>query len=463
MSGIKVLAFDLGASSGRAILGEYDGKLTMSEIYRFENHPIKSDKLRWDFDRLLSCVKQGVAMAGAVDGIAFDAWGVDYGLIKENRLMANPVCYRQERTSALKETLAVMSESELYKKTGTQILPINTLVQLVAQKEEVEKADKLLFMPDLFAHAFCGSYVTDCTMASTSQLFDFESRDFNSSLINKFGLKKSVFPSVVKSGTIIGENGKMKVVTAGHDTQCATVAMKLNNNGAFLSCGTWSLFGTVTDKPIMTDESRLLGLSNEMGADGKINYLKNIVGLWIIQECCRNFKKDAASLAALAQKAVPFRSFIDPDDEAFAYPCDMPQQIRNYCQKTGQPVPDSEGEICRCVYESLALKYRLALRSIEKLTGRKDFLVIAGGGAKSELLCQMTANACSIPVTIGPIEAAASGNILLQLSALTDISIEEGVKLINYEKKTYVPTHSDQWDEAYDKFNAIISCHRAKE
>ncbi len=468
MSEIRVLGFDIGASNGRAILGVYDGKtLSQSEIYRFPNSILHSDKLRWDFDRLLSHIKEGISKAGKVDSVAFDTWGVDYGLLKGGRLLQNPVCYRQERSSALKATLSILGESELYRRTGTQILPINTLVQLVAQKDEdiLEKADRLLFMPDLFGHALCGSDVTDCTMASTSQLFDFATLGFNENLIDTFKFKRELFPSVKKSGTIIGETeDKIKIVTAGHDTQCAVAAMPVTN-GAFLSCGTWSLIGTVLDKPIMTDESRLCGLSNEMGADGKINYLKNIVGLWIIQECSRCFDIGFSQLADLAQQAEPFRCFIDPDDESFAYPCDMPNKIREYCKKTGQFVPASAGEICRCVYESLALKYRNALLSIEKLTGKKfDSLVIAGGGAKAKLLCQMTACACSVPVITGPAEASASGNILLQLSAVCSIGIDEGKKLLSYEKNIYAPADSEQWELAYDKFIKITKPDlRAKE
>ena len=471
----RALAFDFGASSGRAILAEYaDGRLAYKEVHRFENCPREQDgHFRWDFADLMANVRLGIEKAGRFDSIGFDTWGVDFGLLDENgSLLGDPVHYRDGRTEGMVEkALARMDAAALYAATGSQIMAINTLFQLLAVKETDPatwgKAKRLLFMPDLFAHALCGSDACETTIASTSQLLDANTRGWSREVLNAFSIPESLFAPRVDSGAVVGEYKGAKVIAvAGHDTQCAVAAMPTpEENAAFLSCGTWSLLGCELDAPVLTEQSRLLALSNEQGANGKVNYLKNIIGLWLIQESRRQWRREGqeysyADLEQLALQAAPLRSFIDPDSPEFTPPGDIPGRVRAFCRRTGQPVPETVGQVMRCIYESLALKYRFALDQLSQTTGKIfSSLHILGGGAKDGLLCRMTADCTGIPVVAGPVVATALGNLLIQLVALGEVKdIQEGRALIAATEsvKRFAPSPEDGWSEAYERYKTIV-------
>lgn len=465
-----VLAFDFGASTGRAIRAEYDGKcLKYSEVHRFENIPTtENGHLCWDFPYLLGEVKKAIDMCSDVDALAFDTWGVDYGLLDENdKLIGLPVNYRDTRTNGMPERIfEKISPYDLYKATGNQIMLINTLFQLTAEDKKNAKA--LLFMPDLFVWALCGNKSAEKTIASTSQMYDFKNGNWNYDIARLSGVSTDILQPLADSSTVAGEYKGIKVIkVAGHDTQCAVAAMPADSEkcSAFLSCGTWSLIGCECDCAILTEKSMTDALSNELGANGKVNYLKNISGLWLIQEIRRNFKAAGRDysfndMEQLARAEKPFNCFIDPDAPEFATAGGVPEKIREYCRKTNQPVPESDGALVRCIYESLAMKYKFAVNQISENTGRKfDVLHLLGGGTKDGFLCQMTADSLGIPVIAGPAEATALGNILLQLIALGDIkSIDEGRAVIRAQEqvKQYQPENADVWECAYEKFCTAV-------
>lgn len=465
-----VLAFDFGASTGRAIKATFDGKkISYEEIHRFENIPKTVDgHICHDVGMILSEIKAAIEKAGKIDSLAFDTWGVDYALLdKEGRIIHEPYHYRDERTkNALDKAKEKLSLEEIYAETGNQIMNINTLFQLICD-DNTEKADKLLFMPDLFAYLLTGEKVCEITIASTSQMLSMKDKKWSEKILDSFGIKKELFPEIKGSATVNGTYKGVPVISvAGHDTQCAVAAMPTKSeNAAFLSCGTWSLIGCELNEPVMTDQSNALELSNEIGANGKINFLKNISGLWLIQETRRNLaetdrKYSYNELEMLARDSESFRSFIDPDDPSLSSHGNLPDKIRDYCRRTNQPVPETVGQVVRCIYESLALKYCLALEQIGECTGKKfDVLHLMGGGTKDGFLCELTSQSLGIPVIAGPIEATALGNIVLQLIALGEIeSIEKGREIIaeNEKVKSFSEEHSPDWDEAYKKFYEII-------
>lgn len=465
-----VLAFDFGASTGRAIKAEYDGKsLKYSEVHRFDNIPAyEGNRLCWDFPYLLGEVKKAIDMCGGADALAFDTWGVDYGLLDENdRLMGLPTNYRDTRTEGMPERIfEKISPYDLYRSTGNQIMPINTLFQLTA--EEKKNAKTLLFMPDLFVWALCGNKSAEKTIASTSQMYSFDKKGWDFDVAKLSGMDTAILQEPVDSSTVAGEYKGIKVIkVAGHDTQCAVAAMPANSEkcSAFLSCGTWSLIGCECDNAVLTEKSMNDQLSNELGANGKVNYLKNISGLWLIQEIRRNFRSVGREysfndMEQLARAEKPFTCFIDPDAPEFATAGSMPEKIQNFCRKTNQPVPESDGALVRCIYESLAMKYKFAISQISENTGKNfDVLHLLGGGTKDGFLCQMTANSLGIPVIAGPTEATALGNILLQLIALGDIKdIDEGRALIRQQEsvKEYLPADTDEWKKAYKNFCTAV-------
>lgn len=457
----KLLAFDFGASSGRAILGEYEnGALTYREIHRFENNPVEENgHLRWNFPELMREVYRALEMAGPVDSIAFDTWGVDFGLLDENgNLLEKPVHYRDSRTQhTLEKAFSVMSAQDLYAATGSQLMAINTLFQLM--ETDLSKAKQVLFMPDLFAYQLCKKAVCEQSIASTSQMLDLQKKAWSETVLSAFEIPKEIFAPLVQSGTVIGEYQGAKVVAvAGHDTQSAVAAMPAQNeNSAFLSCGTWSLFGCELDATVLTAQSREAEMSNELGANGKINYLKNITGLWLIQESRRQWRREGkeysfGEIAAMAEQAEPMKCFIDVNAPQFAAPGDVPERIREYCRETGQFVPQSVGEVARCIYESLAWQYRETFLEMQNITGKRfETLHILGGGCQAALLCQLTADALGVPVQAGPVEATALGNLLLQLKALGEIdSLAEGRAMIQkIETVTqYLPSNSERWASA---------------
>ena len=465
-----VLAFDFGASTGRAIKAFFDGKtITYEEIHRFDNIPkIVDGHVCHDVDMIFGEIKTAIDKAGEIDSIAFDTWGVDYALLdKDGNIIHEPYHYRDERTKdALAKAFEKITPDELYGETGNQIMNINTLFQLISD-ENLAKADKLLFMPDLFAYLLTNRKVCEMSIASTSQMLDMKEKIFSKKILDTFEIKEDLFPDVCESATINGQyNGIPVISVAGHDTQCAVAAMPAKSeNAAFLSCGTWSLIGCELDEPVMTKQSSALELSNEMGANGKINFLKNISGLWLIQETRRDLaetdrKYSYNELEMMARDSEKFRSFIDPDAPELSAHGNLPDKIRAYCKNTDQPVPETIGQVVRCIYESLAMKYRLALQQIGECTGKKfDVLHLMGGGTKDGFLCELAAQSLGIPVVAGPIEATALGNIVLQLIALGEIeSISKGREIIaETEKvKTFNEAHTPDWDEAYERFCNII-------
>ena len=465
-----VLAFDFGASTGRAIKAHFDGKIiTYEEIHRFDNIPKTVDgHVCHDVDMIFSEIKTAIEKAGKVDSIAFDTWGVDYALLdKDGNIIHEPYHYRDERTQdALTKAFSKISADEIYEETGNQIMNINTLFQLISDGN-LAKADKLLFMPDLFAYLLTGQKVCEMTIASTSQMLDMKNKKWSGKVLETFGISEDLFPEIKESATINGEYKGIPVVSvAGHDTQCAVAAMpSKSENAAFLSCGTWSLIGCELDEPVMTAQSNALELSNEMGANGKINFLKNISGLWLIQETRRDLaetdrKYSYNELEMMARDSEKFRSFIDPDAPELSSHGNLPDKIRAYCKNTNQPVPETIGQVVRCIYESLAMKYRLALQQIGECTGKKfSVLHLMGGGTKDGFLCELAAQSLGIPVVAGPIEATALGNIVLQLIALGEIeTIEKGREIIaETEKvKTFNEEHTFDWDEAFERFCKII-------
>lgn len=467
----RVLAFDFGASSGRAVLAEYENdSLVCSEVHRFENDPcMQNGRLHWDFDRLMDHVYEGIAKAGRIDSVGFDTWGVDFGLLDETgKLLENPVHYRDSRTKGMVEQACkTLPADVLYHATGNQVMEINTLFQLLAvkriQPELWKKAKRLLFMPDLFAYRLCGADVCETTIASTSQMLDASTGNWSTAVLEAFDIPESLFAPIVPSGTIIGEYQGIKVVAAaGHDTQCAVAAMPVQKDGAaFLSCGTWSLLGCELDGPVLTETSRTLALSNERGANGKVDYLKNIIGLWLIQESRRQWRREGkeysyADLERLALEAEPFACFIDPDAPEFVEPGDIPGRIKEFCRRTEQFIPETVGQVMCCIYESLAMKYRFALEQIMQATGKRfSSLHILGGGTKDGLLCRMTADCTGLPVIAGPVEATALGNVLIQLTALGELnSLEQGRALIakTQSVQQYEPKRYEIWNQNYKRY-----------
>ena len=484
----RVLAFDFGASSGRAIIGCFDGdKITLEEVHRFSNDPVSvGGTVYWDVLRLFYEIKQGIVkarIAGGFDSIGIDTWGVDFGLIdSEGKLMENPVHYRDTRTAGLvEESFKTMPKEKLYGITGIQFMELNTLFQLISLKKYrpwmLERADKMLFMPDLFAYMLTGKMCAEYSIATTSQLIDLETKSWSEEILDAFGIKKSLFAPLVKPGTVLGELSKeiceecgvdpVPVISVcGHDTQSAITSVPCEDgNFAFLSSGTWSLFGTELDKPIVNETSMNINITNEGGFDDSTGFLKNIIGLWLIQESRRQWKREGeeysyADLEKLALAAEPFKCFIDPDAPEFVPHGNIPERVREFCRRTGQYVPQTVGEVMRCIYESLAMKYRLTFEKLRECT-KRDYPVIhvIGGGTKDGLLCQMTANSCDRTVKAGPIEATVMGNVAVQL--MSDGSVEnigQARKIIadSSELKIFEPKDTGDWAKAYEDFLKIV-------
>lgn len=484
----RVLAFDFGASSGRAIIGCFDGdKITLEEVHRFSNDPVSvGGTVYWDVLRLFYEIKQGIIkakIAGGFDSIGIDTWGVDFGLIdSEGKLMENPVHYRDARTVGLvDEAFKTMPKEKLYGITGIQFMELNTLFQLISLKKYrpwmLERADKMLFMPDLFGYMLTGKMCAEYSIASTSQLIDLDKRTWSKEILDAFGIKESVFAPLVQPGTVLGELSKeiceecgvdpVPVISVcGHDTQSAITSVPCEDGDfAFLSSGTWSLFGTELDKPIVNETSMNINITNEGGFDGSTGFLKNIIGLWLIQESRRQWKREGkeysyADLEKLALAAEPFKCFINPDAPEFVPHGNIPERVREFCRKTGQYVPETVGEIMRCIYESLAMKYRLTFEKLRECTER-DYPVIhfIGGGTKDGLLCQMTANSCDRTVKAGPIEATVMGNVAVQLMSDGSVkNIGQARKIVadSSELKTFEPKDTDKWAGAYEDFLKVV-------
>lgn len=486
----KVLAFDFGASGGRVMICTFDGeKISMEEIHRFSNDPVTvQGTMYWDVLRLYHEIKQGLIKSkehGGAESLAVDTWGVDFCLIgKDGRMLENPVHYRDSRTAGMMErSQKYLSRDELYTITGNQMMEINTLFQLLSLKEErpelLERTDAVLLMPDLFHYLLSGRMCSELSIASTTQLMDAWKKTWSPRVLEAFGFRPEWFRPIVPTGTVLGpvsaelreELGlpEMQVIAAaGHDTQCALAAVPAEEKDfVFLSCGTWSLLGTELDEPLIDENSRRLDITNECGFAGKTSFLKNIIGLWLIQESRRQWMRENqtysfSELEEMAASCAPFASLIDPDDPVFTPAGDIPQRIRDYCRRTGQHVPQSPGEIVRCINESLAFKYRHAVEELSACTGRPyHSLYMIGGGTKSEQLCTFTANACGFPVIAGPAEATVLGNAAIQLCALGAISgLPEIRKIVRASEpvRRYEPSDVQRWAEAYQHYQEVTGC-----
>lgn len=486
--GHRVLAFDFGASSGRAILGSLqNGKIVMEEVHRFANDPVMvKDTMYWDTLRQFFEIKQGIIKAnvkGGFDSLGIDTWGVDFGLLDEHgMLLENAIHYRDERTSGMQEEVfKAISKEELYGITGIQFMDFNTIFQLYALKQKrpwmLERAKSLLFTPDLFSYLLTGEKVAEYTMATTTQLLDAGEKVWSERIIESLGLNKALLQEIVPSGTVVGTltddiceelgvNPAKVIAVASHDTQSAVVAVPAQEEEfLFVSCGTWSLFGTELSAPLINEESLACDISNEGGYGGKATFFKNIVGLWLAQESRRQWMREGkeysfGELEQLALEVPPFLSYIDPDAPEFNPAGNIPRRVKVFCERTGQQVPQTEGEIMRCINQSLALKYRYALEQIERCTGKRyETIYMIGGGIQSRLLCQLTANASGRKVQAGPVEATALGNIAVQLMALGDIKdMQEARAIIAKSEQTraYEPQDIEQWNQAYEKFMETI-------
>jgi rhamnulokinase len=442
-----VAAVDLGASSGRVMLGRAGpGQLDLAELNRFPNDPVRvRGTLHWDILALYRGVLDGLRAAGTavdrLDGVGIDTWAVDYGLLDEARaLLGNPVHYRDARTDGVMDkVLAEIPAQELYATTGLQFLPFNTVYQLVAAagSPQLAAARRLLLIPDLLAFWLTGVERAEITNASTTQLLDVCRRTWSTELMHRIGVDPVLFPALCEPGDRIGEltpatldatglTGSVPVVAVGsHDTASAVAGVPAQGERfAYISSGTWSLVGVELDEPVLTEESRKANFTNELGVDGTVRYLRNVMGLWLLQESLRTWAKagrptDLKALLREAAAAPAFAAVVDPDDPAFLPPGDMPARIADTCARLGQRAPQSPGETVRCILDSLAIAYRRTVRQAQHLSGRDvDVIHVVGGGARNDLLCQLTADACGMPVVAGPVEATALGNVLVQARTL---------------------------------------------
>lgn len=486
MEKLRFLGFDFGASSGRAMLGTFDGEtIDIREIHRFSNDPVMlCGRFVWDLPRLVFEMKQALNKLSRegirVSGIGIDTWGVDFGLLDaRGRLLGLPVHYRDSRTEGvMEEVFRIVPREELFGLTGIAFNSFNTLFQLYAMKRDadptLEMAESMLFMPDLLAYFLTGQKGVEYTIASTSQLLDPARRDWSEAVFDRLGLPKKLMAPIQRPGALRGtllpeiarECGVEEIpvyAVGGHDTASAVAAVPATQeNFAYLSSGTWSLLGVEIPEPMCAPEVLRAGYTNEGGADGSIRLLKNIMGLWIIQECKREWdrRSDAIGFAELverARKAPPFKAILDVDDEIFLAPGDMPARIQDYCRRTGQPVPEGRGEISRVIYESLALKYRWAVERLEKdILGRRvEVLHIVGGGSKNEMLNQFTADALQRRVVAGPGEGTVIGNLLLQaraVGAIPDMKALRRVVERSFPTQTYLPGDAAAWDAAYARY-----------
>ncbi len=484
----QVLAFDFGASSGRAILAKLEaGKIVMEEVHRFSNDPVKiGDTMYWDTLRQFFEIKQGIVKAklkGGFASIGIDTWGVDFGLLdKKGNLLESAVHYRDDRTvGRQEETFKKMNKEEIYKRTGIQFNNFNTIFQVYAlvqdRPELLERAETLLLTPDLFNYFLTGEKKAEYTMVTTTQLMDAKTQNWSEEILDALSIPQKIFPEIVSSGSIVGEirediceelgiEPAKVIAVASHDTQSAVVAVPTDEEDfIFISCGTWSLFGTELKEAVINDTSYQLDVSNEGGYGDTFTFLKNIIGLWLAQESRRQWIREGkeysfGELEKMALEAEPFQSFIDPDSPEFNTTGDIPGRIREFCKRTGQKVPETVGEIMCCINQSLALKYRYALEQIEACTGKQfDKIHMIGGGIQSQLLCQMTASASKRTVIAGPVEATALGNIAVQFIALGEIKdVQEARQIIANSETTYTyaPQGRELWDAAYERFLKIL-------
>ncbi len=483
------LAVDMGASSGRHVVGRFDGtKISLEEVYRFENGPVDTlGTLHWDLLNQWTHVQNGILAAAALEtpiaSVGVDTWGVDFGLLgRGDVLLGNPYHYRDARTNGiLEKAYKIVSREEIFFQSGLQFLQFNTIFQFLAMKlgesPLLDAAQSMLMMPDLFHWLLTGQKSNEFTNATTTQFYNPIEGGWALSLLDRFGLPTDLLGPISPPGTNLGplrnELGlKADVVLPGsHDTASAIMAVPAAGgqagkqpNWCYLSLGTWALMGIESPRPVVSDEVLRLNFTNEGGVGGTTRLLKNICGLWLIQECRRKWNQagrnwDWEDLNRMSAAASARRSFIDPDAEDFLAPEDMPEAIRAFCRRTGQPVPDDEGAILRCALDSLALKFRHVLSMCESLAGGPiETIHIVGGGTQNRQLCQATAEACGRPVVAGPVEATATGNLMMQAVAAGDVaSIAEAREVVrnSFEVEVYEPKNTAAWDDAYASFRAI--------
>lgn len=476
------LAFDLGAESGRAVLARlHSGVLSTEEVYRFRNEPVRNgESLHWDAPKLWLEMRKALSNLEAVElnGIGVDTWGVDYALLGESgELIENPRHYRDKRTDGVMELVfQQVPREEIYNVTGIQFMPINTLYQLFAAKREapdlLRDARTFLMMPDLFHYWLTGNAVCEFTNATTTQMVSAETRTWSRSLMEKLELPSALPAQIVEPGTLVGNladkseipaalHGTPVIAPASHDTGSAVAAVAAREGTAFLSSGTWSLLGTELDAPLINSEALRLNFTNEGGVCGTTRFLKNVMGLWMLQ-CCRNSWTsrgqvyEYGELMELASRQTAFAHLVDPDDDSFLHPPDMPHAIDEFCTKTQQPKPETAGAYARTILESLALKYRLVLEDLERLTKKPITQIrVIGGGSKNRLLNQFTADATGRRVLAGPAEATALGNIGMQLLATGCASSLSEVRAIierSFPTETFEPQDTDKWERQVARF-----------
>ncbi len=476
------IAVDLGASSGRVIVGTLEsGKLTLNEMNRFWNGPTEiAGTLYWDFVHLFGNIKEGIALAQQEYGddlvsLGIDTWGVDFGLLDENgKLLGNPVNYRDTRTAGMFEKVfEKVSKEEVFAQSGIQFMELNTLYQLMAlslsDSAEYRAADKLLFVPDLLNYWLTGTMKAERTFASTSQFYNPVTKDWAFEMLEKLGIRSDLFAELVDPGTVVGESDGTPVVVVGsHDTASAFAAVPVaaGEQSAFLSSGTWSLLGTELQQPVINEGALAANFTNEVGVCDTIRFLKNLSGFWILQELKRVWKEQGndyswKDMDVMADAVEPLKFFFDPSDPVFATPGDMQQRIQDYCRKTGQDVPEKPGEFIQACYENLSLLYADTFDAIETLSGKQlNTLRIVGGGSSCVAINQGSANAIGRKVITGPKEATAIGNLITQMLAMGDIqSLEEGRSVVansfTEESRTFEPQDSDAWKDALTKWRAI--------
>jgi rhamnulokinase len=485
----KILAFDLGAESGRGLLGAFDGKrLALQEVHRFANVPAATlDTLHWDvlnlYNQLLEGLRKCAGQFGGIDSVGIDTWGVDFALLGcGGMLLGNPRHYRDPHTEgAMEAAFQTVPQERLFACTGIQFMRFNSLFQLLAMKRDrsplLEMAETMLLIPDLLHYYLTGIKVNEYTDASTSQMIDPRSRTWDHQLVQELGLPTRILGTLVQPGTVLGplreriasDTGVVPVpvvLPATHDTGSAVAAVPaVGANWAFISSGTWSLMGAELPAPLVNEEVRAANFTNEGGVAGTVRFLKNIAGLWLVQECRRIWERagkkyDYEELVRLAESAKPFASLVDPDDPSFMLPPSMPTALAEFCRRTGQPTPVEPGPVVRCALESLALRYRWVLEKLESLLGRRlEVVHVVGGGSRNALLCQLTADACNRPVLAGPVEATAIGNVLVQSMGLKLIgSLAEAREIVrnSFELRTYNPTGHDAWNEPYQRFLGFL-------
>jgi rhamnulokinase len=480
--GKPYLAFDFGAESGRAVLAHLQsGILTIEEVHRFPNEPVEYfGSLHWDMPRLWFEVRKALARLDKVElaGIGVDAWGVDYALLGEGgELLQNPYHYRDRRTEGvMEEVLKKVGKEEIYKATGIQFMPINTLYQLVAAQRKtpkaLEAAKYFLTIPDLFNYWLTGHAVCEFTNATTTQMVDPVKRTWAAGLLQSLELPDHLPAPIVEPGSIVGAllpdiaghtslAGTSVIAPACHDTGSAVAAISARDGTAFLSSGTWSLLGTEMDSPVITPDALRLNFTNEGGVNGTTRLLKNVMGLWMLQGCRQSWMAhghtyDYRELMELAASEASFRHLVDPDDESFLRPPDMLAAIDKFCTRTNQPVPQEPGAYVRAVLESLAFKYRVVLRNLEQVTGKHIGQIrIIGGGSKNRLLNQLTADATGRKVLAGPAEATALGNVAIQILATGGVASLQEVRAIvdrSFPSDAFEPRETDKWDQHAERF-----------